>query len=265
MSKSIKNFVVSAFKAGKDRDYIRKILFGKVSDIEVVRALKLFDSLSLKKDKNSGNFLTNSSKVFFYAIRILWSWIVYIFLKISFNIKKFIFGHSEEIHFNEIKDSFSIKGYFSKTKKRLNSQSPHLIKRLFFVIFIVIIFGFIIIFSTFYFSKVCENQTCFKEMVSKCQRAEFISKDLVGLENKILGPSLGGCKIIVTSLENDIGLKSGEKMTCYMPLGIKVMPQTKLEFCSGKLREDIQEILISELYKTIGQNLPELNSFFKRG
>lgn len=264
MKSSVKNFVVSAFKAGKSRSYVRESLFKKISDVEVGKALRFFDRISIK-EKSPGKSLIEIPKLVFYSLKLGMLFIFFLFLRASLLFKKLLFGSSEEITFEEVKHSFSLASLFRKLKSWFNRKSSSEKKRFVFIGITILLILIIVFSSSFIFYKRCENSRCFKEMVSDCHRAQFVSRDLVPLNNKVLGYSFRGCKIEVTSLKNDFGIEEGKRMTCYFPYGLAALPQTRIEFCSGSLREEIQEIIISELHRTIGQNVGELNYLFKQG
>ncbi len=261
MKYPIREFVISAVESRKDRSFVRESLLGKVSDIEVRNALNLFDSLQENSSKKPSfvNFLGFA----FHPIKLF-------FLLILFWITKFIVGLRKIL--GDLDKDYDVKSIslFSENKslskdflQKFNSKNR--LGKFVFVSFIFILGILLIwfIFASFIYSKPCDSSACFKTMISVCHRADFISSDLVRLDNQIVGLTSGGCEVEVRAVDNNLGISMGEKMTCYIPLGLSVLPQSKLDLCSGKLRESIQEIIISELYKTIGQNVEELNSFFK--
>lgn len=167
----------------------------------------------------------------------------------------------------KLKNSSKLKKHFHKHFHKHLEAKPSLSKRKGFIIFVSIItlvLVAILVYFNFFYYVSCENASCFKEMTSKCARAEFVSSELMTLENKIIGLSPQGCKIEVTLLEG-LDISEGKQMTCYLPIGLKVLPQSKIEFCTGELREEIQTVIISELYETVGQNIVELQSSLKSG
>ncbi len=263
MKTNVKKFVTSAFKAGKSRSYVRESLFKKVSDVKAGKALRLFDRLSMKEKHKRRFSLTEIPKLIFYSLRLTFFFSIFIFLWVSLGLKRIFLGGSEDVTLEDVKHSFSFAILLKRFKAWFSKKSRgEKIGIILFCILALLVLS-LVIFSSFIFHKSCENSSCFREMMSNCHRAQFISSDLVPLDNKIMGYSIGGCKVEVTSLKNDFGIGEGKKMVCYFPKGSTVLPQTNIEFCSGDLREDIQEVIISELYKTIGQNINELNDFFK--
>ncbi len=137
-----------------------------------------------------------------------------------------------------------------------------------FIILAIFLVSLFVYLNFFYFMS-CDNSSCFKETLSNCLRSSYISNESILLKNKVIGLSYQGCIVEVISLENTKGIEPGEKMTCYLPVGSKYsslvsLPQTKIDLCSGSLREVIQEQIISEFYRSIGQNLNNLNSFFEQ-
>jgi len=263
MMKSVKRYVVSAFHAGKSREHVRDELFRRVSDVETNKALRYFDKLCLHGNKKTF-CLKNIPKVIFYFFKVSFLFFVFFSLKISLGIKRLFFGREEEITFEEIKKSFSFAKISRKIRYWFEQKSKWQKRMVFFVGIILVLMVSLVIYASFFHYKDCENASCFREMVSKCHRTRFVSREFISLDNQIRGLTLKGCKIEVKALDNDLGISSGKKMTCFFPYGLKLLPQTKIEFCSGELREEIQTLIISELYKTVGQNIEELNTFFKK-
>jgi hypothetical protein len=144
-----------------------------------------------------------------------------------------------------------------------NEKSFNGKKKVFYVFLLIFLLLLFIFYVNFVYSKDCDNLTCFGEMIFYCNRANFVSSGALPLKSEIFGSSLEGCKVRVRALENNIGVLEGSEMICHLPMGVRLLPQSQIEFCEGRLREDIQDLIISELYKTIGQNVGELSYFFR--
>jgi hypothetical protein len=263
MRKDVKRFVISSVDRGGDKRQVREHLEGKISDVELGKALRYFDKLCLYKKR--GKKITFLGAVLFplYIIRLILLFIVFMVLQGYVWIRKFLFGSSEEIRFTDVQSSFNLLPYLRGKKISFNKKPRKERGKIIIWIVFFLVLASVLIYSNFIYSKNCSNASCFREMVSGCNRANFISTDLISLENRVTGLTLKGCRIEVESLGNMMEISEGKKMVCYFPKGLRVLPQTKIEFCTGELREDIQELIISELYKTLGQNVGELSSLFR--
>ena len=123
-----------------------------------------------------------------------------------------------------------------------------------------------IAFSQLYIPK-CEDIKCFKAELWKCGRASFLNSG----ENStwlysIKGLSADGCEIYVkaVSLKVDIATGTaltGKDMTCYIPESLlgAFMPEEKIEYCHGILKEEIQRLMIEKMHVYIIQNIGQIN------
>jgi hypothetical protein len=125
---------------------------------------------------------------------------------------------------------------------------------------------FYLLFSYFYIPK-CASSTCFKASFFKCAKVSFTNAG----ENStwfysIQGLSGGECKIYVKaiSFKTDVvtgTALTGKDMTCYIPKEIlgAFMPEEKIEYCHGILKEEIQRLMIEKMHLYIIQNIGQLN------
>ncbi len=246
MKKKIRDFIKDSFSEGRDRNFVQKKLLGYVSDLEMIRALKYFDKLS---KNNRGNSLVLFFKSGVSLIKILFYSIYLCFVELKVSLRKFLRG-GEEIDLAKPKNLFllkKLKEWFSKKSKK---------ERMIFIfglIFFMLVLIFLV-FTTFIYSENCENARCFEKMVADCHRASFVSEDLINFESKIIGLTSRGCRVEVSALSSGFGINRGSEMVCYISPGLEVLPQSRLVDCSGKLREEIQGTIISELYKNLGQD-----------
>ena len=260
MKKDLKNFIENAVKIGKDKNYVRDYLYGKVSDLEVARALEYFDYLQKNKEKSSKNYLLLIISFF----KIVFIYLIYLFLKLKVSLKKIFLKEEKEekIDLEIIEKNIGLTNIKNKFYNWFSRKSQKEKKRLlilsltFFIIFIIFIY------ANFFYYKKCENKTCFIDRIEKCDRAIYESEDFIMLTTKIEGMSFKKCISDVIYVDKETNKKL--KMRCSLPIGYSFLPYANLEFCSGKLRDFIQEKIISEINKVVGENLIELNSFFKR-
>jgi hypothetical protein len=263
MKNSVKRLVLSAVSMGKDRKFIRDSLFGNVSDVEVNRALRYFDRITREVDRVEGGTIRRVIRAGWAFLRIPCFFLVFIFLTLIVFFEKFFFSSNAVLSFREMLNQSSLSDYLRRT----NIKSIKLFGRFrWLVLAVSLLLVFVLplsLFATFSYSKECDNANCFREMVFECHRANFVSESFVRLDNQIIGMTSNGCKIRVTALANDINLTEGAEMTCYSPLGERSLPQTQMDLCTGKLREEIQGLIVSELYLVIGQNVDSLNKLIK--
>jgi len=123
-----------------------------------------------------------------------------------------------------------------------------------------------LLFSYLYTPK-CASSVCFKASLFKCAKASFTNAG----ENStwfysIKGLSGGECKIYVkaVSFKTDVitgTALTGKDMTCYIPKEIlgAFMPEEKIEYCHGILKEEIQRLMIEKMHLYIIQNIGQLN------
>jgi hypothetical protein len=120
------------------------------------------------------------------------------------------------------------------------------------------------LYFTFVFENKCSNYECFQENMALCKRISFVSeRDSATWEYTVLGSRAGRCDVKAKLLQPKKGSLTlqdleGEEMICSYPLGYTTYPGTDLNFCTGKLKEEIQEILIDRLHAHVLENLGKL-------
>lgn len=111
----------------------------------------------------------------------------------------------------------------------------------------------------------CDTYACFQTHMQKCDKAVYINEEPeASWKYEITGASSGDCNIDVTMLQakkGDLQLENlaGFGMECRYPAGIVAYPEKDLGACSGKLKEELQSIVIKKLYTYIIDNLGELD------
>ncbi len=138
------------------------------------------------------------------------------------------------------------------------------------LIVIVIIFGAITYIMVFNIEE-CQNFECFKNSMEKCRRAEYVNEEPeASWAYEIKGAENGLCEVNVKLLlakKGELGVDrlAGYEMECFYPSGAGTYPEKDLEKCHGKLREELQQIIIEKLHAYIIENLGkidrEINSF----
>jgi hypothetical protein len=124
-------------------------------------------------------------------------------------------------------------------------------------------------FIFFYFPK-CDDLSCFFSHQAKCSRAVYINDgESLTLEYKILGKEKNLCEIEVKSLmvkkgESDKVSLEGYSMKCYKELLDLSYPESDLSECHGRLKEQIQEVMIQRAHSEIVKNLGALSEEIKK-
>jgi hypothetical protein len=122
-----------------------------------------------------------------------------------------------------------------------------------------------LIWLTFFYSRACENQTCFNDYLKDCKRANFITSGGMVFHYKILGKSSEGCEVNVKLLQGDLSNRDSLKlekkeMRCYLPFNTVAAPEADIGLCTGQLKEGLQDLLIQKLHTYIVQNLGKINA-----
>jgi len=110
----------------------------------------------------------------------------------------------------------------------------------------------------------CERWDCFNDNLKKCSRARFIGGSEMIFEYNILRKFDGKCVVNVTLLQGELNNQDskkieGKSMECRLPLGIVMLPESNIGYCSGMLKENFQELFINKLHIYIAQNLGRIN------
>ena len=117
----------------------------------------------------------------------------------------------------------------------------------------------------------CKDLACYKEYLLTCKKSFFINED----ENYVYryeilranGNSYCDIQVKLIKIKNSITSDSekleGLGMICEINRFEDILPEKNILSCSGKLREELQEIIINKLHNTILQNLEEIKKEIK--
>ena len=136
--------------------------------------------------------------------------------------------------------------------------------RAFIGIAFIIVVG-IAVYLTFYKTPACNTYECFKTHMTECSKASYVNEQPeASWGYDIVGKQDTSCQVEVTLLQakkGDLGIDrlNGQTMMCIYPAGVSVYPEKNLDVCSGKLKENLQGLLIKKLYTYILDNLGEFN------
>jgi hypothetical protein len=135
---------------------------------------------------------------------------------------------------------------------------------------LLIVLFLIATYAVFIYTPRCKDESCWEYKLENCKRAKFNNnaQDVVW-EYKIKSKSSQGCKVEVSALQVIRGLTKtreleGKSMDCYIPLNenkktILISPESDPSLCHGILKEELQLIIIENLYSYILENVGEIN------
>jgi len=118
---------------------------------------------------------------------------------------------------------------------------------------------------TFFYTEKCEDLECFQTNMKDCDKAGYVNDvEEATWGYKILGESDDECVIEVELLQVKSGSLNMEGlqnygMTCSYPVGIVEYPEKDLDKCHGRLKEEMQTIIIENLHKYMVDNLEEIS------
>jgi hypothetical protein len=130
---------------------------------------------------------------------------------------------------------------------------------------VIVLIGYLI--SSQFILPTCSTEACFKTELWKCSKVSFLNAG----ENstwmyKIEGFSGDECVVYAkaVSIKADVATGtalSGKDMTCYIPKNVlgSFMPEEKIEYCHGLLKEEIQRLMIEKMHLYIVQNIGKMN------
>jgi hypothetical protein len=145
--------------------------------------------------------------------------------------------------------------------KEIERKSFGWSKLIAFVVLVVIVW---LTWFIFFDYESCGNSACFNENLKACDKARFVGGNDMIFEYIIKGKSGGECEVEVTLLQGELNNKESinlenQAMTCFLPLGTVVSPESDISVCHGILKEGLQDLIIKKLHSYLVQNLGRLN------
>lgn len=111
----------------------------------------------------------------------------------------------------------------------------------------------------FFRSEKCFDSDCFYRNFGECSRASYLDTGEWTYKYTIKGIVEEECmvdvKLIFAGMETKFKSIVGESMRCSIPLRKIDLPWSDLEYCTGPLKENIQYLVIKDLYQYASQNL----------
>jgi len=140
-------------------------------------------------------------------------------------------------------------------------------KRDWLIILLLLILLFASIFIGFFYKQECKTRDCFIKAMFECKKASFVSaQQNITWQYIIKGSVDSDCLINVKSLDVNLDSETSKKledkeMDCYIPKKIagSFMPEAKIEYCHGMLKEALQDLIIEKMHIYIMQNIGQFN------
>lgn len=120
------------------------------------------------------------------------------------------------------------------------------------------------------YKEKCESFECFQKNMARCTGAVYVnSEPEADWRYEVDGISTEGCKVNVKLLQakkGDLGVDKlqGFEMSCYYPIGVSSYPEKDLSACHGRLKEELQGIIIEKLHTHILENLGKIDEGLKK-
>lgn len=155
---------------------------------------------------------------------------------------------------------------FKTLRKRELKEKVLNFKNLFNILLLVLLFFVLlgVLYSSFFYYKACETETCFLNYLKDCNRATYYKEGDFSFKYKINGYFGAKCVVDVSldSINEEIPLRKvylNSDMGCFMPFSSYYYPDGDLSRCSGLLKEGLQEVLIQRLKTEVVNNLEDIN------
>jgi hypothetical protein len=156
-------------------------------------------------------------------------------------------------------------------KKRVSSRRKINMKVISgFVIILLFVLGIVFGGILFLSPDTCYDESCFNNAMIDCDRVIWLRMDAeADWLYEIVGDEKEYCKIEVELKKIkkgkvDLEGLEGEGMICEIEKKSSVNPEEVISQCSGKLKEDLQEIIIQRMHDYLLENLGEVQEGFGR-
>jgi hypothetical protein len=123
------------------------------------------------------------------------------------------------------------------------------------VLFLALLF---IAYFVFFYTKSCATFECFQEGMRNCKKVSFVNEEpQASWEYTVKGISNSEC-----SKKGELQLENlnGFEMLCSYPKGMGTYPDKDLNRCHGRLKEELQTIIINKIHTYILEDIKNLNA-----
>ncbi len=134
------------------------------------------------------------------------------------------------------------------------------------IIVALMVFSFAVsLYFTLSYYPTCDDIICFQDAMRACKHAVYTNEGPdASWKYRVEGKSENLCSVRVTLLQAkkggvEIDRLVGYDMVCGYTLGVAAYPEQDLDRCHGRLKEEIQSLLIDKLQKYVIGNLNPLH------
>jgi len=127
---------------------------------------------------------------------------------------------------------------------------------------LAVLFGVFAFGITFYYSPPLDGFEEFSESMKQCESgAKYLNEESAATwRYKIKGVKDSACVVEVTLLQpktGDVAMEdlTGYSMECAFPRGIATYAERQLDSCHGRLKEELQTVVIDKLQTYVLENL----------
>ena len=139
---------------------------------------------------------------------------------------------------------------------------------------LIITLAIIIILLSAYFTysfiikvPICSDKECFIKSLRGCSKATFFNQETsASWLYEVKNSDNGNCIVNVKAIQVGADLATSnflkdKEMECNIPKSLagSFMPESKIEYCHGLLKESIQDIMIRKMQLYIIQNMGQIN------
>lgn len=138
-----------------------------------------------------------------------------------------------------------------------------------FVIVALILASVVLIYYLFFDYDVCSDESCFNTALNGCDSVSWMRYDEdADWLYRIVGSNGGRCEVEVRLMKIkkgkvDLEWLEGKGMICRVG-SEGGYPESDISKCTGKLKEDLQDVIINRMHDYILQNLGEIDAEFER-
>lgn len=138
--------------------------------------------------------------------------------------------------------------------------------RLTLIILVVIGIVAIAVYMVLFYTSMCNNFSCFQDSMNRCSRSIYINEEPEATWGyRIVGRDGASCVVEVELLyakkgSLDVDKLQGFTMDCSYPVGVAAYPEKDLSKCHGRLKEELQKIIIEKLHTYVLENLEEVKA-----
>ncbi|MFH0808623.1 MAG: hypothetical protein V1888_03340 [archaeon] len=133
------------------------------------------------------------------------------------------------------------------------------------VVLLILLAGILVyLWFRFFSYGSCDNWDCFNKNLKACDRVKFVGGTDMIFEYTVKGSSDAGCRVDVELLMGELNNQDSiklehQKMSCVLPRGVVMIPESNIGRCHGLLKEGLQDLVIKKLHTYLVQNLGKIN------